>query len=240
VIRAGTSNGVDTERYCRSDALRAEGARRLAELGVEPGDRVIGFVGRLAWDKGITELLDAFEEVRRKIPRAKLVLLGGDLGDEVGERALVERVRSSPGVVATGLIADLAPYYARIDVLAAPTYREGFPNVIGEASSAEVPVVAFRSTGVVDAIEDGKNGILVRQGDVPALARGLITYLSSPELAASHGRSGRERAIDLYDCRKVWAAWLDAYRERLAARGLPLPIAQPTAQRGVAQQRKPM
>jgi glycosyltransferase involved in cell wall biosynthesis len=222
VVGAGTSNGVDTNRYQRSEKLHAEGVALLASRGVAPDAPLIGFVGRLAWDKGVTELLDAFEIVKREVPNAKLALLGGDLADEVAEKGLVERVKRTEGVVTTGTV-DLAPYYARIDVLAAPTYREGFPNVVLEAASSEVPTVGFRSTGVVDAIADGETGALVSQGDVGALAKGLVRYLKSFDLARAHGRAARMRAIRLWECRIVWSAWLEIYRERLAKRGLPLP-----------------
>lgn len=225
VVGDGSSNGVDTSLYRRSPELRARGNTLLAELGIGADDPVIGFIGRLARDKGVRELLDAFAIVRRDVPAAKLVLLGGELAGEVAERTLVERIRATPNVVATGTIADLSPYYARIDVLAAPTYREGFPNVILEASSAACPVVAFRSTGVVDAIADGETGTLVDQGDVGGLARGICDYLRSPALALAHGTAGRRRAEARYERHIVWSAWLEAYRERLARHGLPAPAA---------------
>jgi glycosyltransferase involved in cell wall biosynthesis len=223
VIASGSSNGVDTERFRRTAELRQQGAALLAERGIGPHDPVVGFVGRLARDKGIHELLDAFEVVRRESPAAKLVLLGGDLANEVGEPELVARVRATPNVVTTPTIADLAPYYARIDVLAAPTYREGFPNVLVEAASAEVPVVAFRSTGVVDAVVDGETGVLVAQGDAAGLAEGVLGYLRSPERSRAHGRHARQRTEKLYERHAVWAAWLEAYRARLQRLGLPLP-----------------
>jgi len=224
VVGAGSSNGYDTERYRRTPELIEKGEALVRDLGVRPGDKVVAFVGRLAWDKGITELLDAFDIVRREVPNVKLLLLGGDLGDEVAEDHLVARVRSSPDVIATGRISDLAPWYARMDVLALPSYREGFPNVPAEAGSAEVPVVGFRSTGVVDVIDDGKTGALVKPGDVGALAAALVTYLRSPELARAHGRAARERVESNWERHTVWNAWLEAYRARLAARGLPLPV----------------
>lgn len=224
VVGDGSSNGYDTERYCRSPELIAKGEALVRELGVAPGDKVIAFVGRLAWDKGITELLDAFEIVRREVPKVKLLLLGGDLGDEVAEDHLVARVRSTPGVIATGRIADLAPWYARMDALAFPSFREGFPNVPAEAGSAEVPVAGFRSTGVVDVIDDGKTGTLVKPGDVGGLARALVAYLRSPELARAHGRAARARVEAKWERHAVWRAWLEAYRTRLEARGLPLPV----------------
>lgn len=223
VIGAGSSNGVDTTRYRRTEELRARGGAALGALGVSAEDRVVGFVGRLVHDKGITELLAAFELVRTEVPEARLVLLGGDLGDEKADPDLAARVRAAPRVVATPRIADLAPYYARMDALAFPSFREGFPNVVAEAASSEVPVVGFRSTGVVDAIVDGQTGAIVDQGDVRALARSIVGYLRDPERAARHGQTARTRMEDLFASRRVWEAWLEAYRVRLAARGLPLP-----------------
>lgn len=223
VIGSGSSNGFDTEHFRRCESLRADGAARLAKLGVRPGDRVIGFVGRLVADKGIDELLTAFEHVRRDIANAKLVMLGGDLGDENADRQLLARVRAARDVIATKRIADLAPYYARMDVLAFPSFREGFPNAAAEASSSELPVVAFRSTGVVDAVKHGETGTLVDQGDVQALGHAILNYLRDPQRAAAHGRAGRARVLAHYEQRSVWKAWLEAYVFRLAARGLPPP-----------------
>jgi len=225
VLEHGSSNGVDTDRYTRGEELRAKGAELLGALGIPPEAPLVAFVGRLAWDKGITELLDAFEIVRREVPEARLAMLGGDLGGEVAERALADRVRAAQGVVATPHILDLAPYYARMDVLAFPSFREGFPNAVAEAQSAETPVVGFRSTGVIDAVADGETGALLAQGDVKGVAENVIRYLRSPELARAHGRAARARTVARYDRRIVWNAWLEAYRVRLAARGLPLPVA---------------
>src|SRR5439155_6452148 len=107
-------------------------------------------------------------------PNARLLLVGGDLAGEIRDRDLERRIREVPDLVAPGPVGDVAPYYARMDVLAFPSYREGFPNVPLEAACAEVPVVGFRSTGVVDAVVDGETGTIVDQRDVGALARAII------------------------------------------------------------------
>lgn len=225
VLGHGSSNGVDTERYRRTPELRRDGIALLAELGIPPHAPLVSFVGRFAADKGIGELLTAFEIVRREIPEARLALVGGDLGGEVADGPLAARARRARGVITTPRIFDLAPYYARTDVLAFPSFREGFPNAVLEAASAEIPAVAFRSTGVVDAIADGETGVLANQGDVEALAAGLIRYLRSAELREAHGRAARARAVTCFARATVWKAWLEAYTVRLAERGLPLPRA---------------
>jgi glycosyltransferase involved in cell wall biosynthesis len=223
VVGAGTSNGVDTLRFARTDALEREGEARFAEIGIARDEKVIAFVGRLSKDKGIAELLDAYARVRAEIPNARLALLGADLADEKPDPDLARRVRDAPGVVVTKTIADLAPWYARIDVLAFPSYREGMPNVPIEAACAEVPVVGFRSTGVVDAVVDGETGTLVAPGDALGLARGILAYLHNPGTARAHGQAGRARAVKSFERTVVWNAWLELYRERLAQRGLPQP-----------------
>jgi glycosyltransferase involved in cell wall biosynthesis len=111
---------------------------------------------------------------------------------------------------------DLAPLYARMDVLAFPSRREGFPNVPLEAACAEVPAVGYRATGVVDAIADGRTGMIVEKGDVAALASTLTRYLREDELRREHGRAARKRAVEAFSREKVWTAWAEHYEECLS------------------------
>jgi glycosyltransferase involved in cell wall biosynthesis len=221
IIGAGSSNGVEIGRWTRTPA-RVEHGRSLARAaGIEDDDEVIGFVGRFDVDKGIADLLSAFERVRAKRPRARLLLVGaGFAGDKNDE--LERKVRSAPGVIVLGRTDDLAPLYARMDVLAFPSYREGFPNVPIEAACAEVPAVGYRSTGVVDAIADGESGTIVAQRDVHALANALERYLADADLRRRHGGAARERAGRLFAREAIWEGWEAYYRARLAARAAQL------------------
>jgi len=106
-----------------------------------------------------------------------------------------------------------------MDVLALPTYREGFPNVVLEASAAGKPVVATRATGVVDAVLDGVTGILVPVRDAQALATAVARLLEDRELAAQMGRAGRERAEREFSSDRVWGELATLYRELLKERG---------------------
>lgn len=218
VLGAGSSNGVDLARFERTAERVDAGVAWARGLAIDDEAPLVGFVGRLDRDKGIGALLDAFAEVRRGRPETRLVLVGGDLGDQAVDRELAARVAQAPGVVAVGKTTDLAPIYARLSVLAFPSLREGFPNVPLEAACAGVPVVGFRATGVVDAVVDGTTGTLVERGDVAALARAMATYLDEPALAARHGAAGRERAARLFTQRAVWDRWRTLYEESVAAR----------------------
>lgn len=232
VLGAGSFNGVQADRFAPTPERLIAGEKLRRELGIPPGAPVIGFVGRFTRDKGIPELVEAFSKLRRRFRDLRLLLLGrfedGDPVPEATRRFLL----SDPGVVNAGYVSNASPYYQVMDVLALPTYREGFPTVALEASAAGRPVVAARATGAVDAVVDGLTGLLVPVGDVEALTEALWKLLADPELARKMGRAGEERVRRQFPRERIWqelaALYWDLLRggARLPSRGLQ---AEPTA-----------
>lgn len=101
--------------------------------------------------------------------------------------------------------------YRMLDLVVLPTHREGLGQVLLEAAAMELPVVASRVTGCVDAVEDGVTGILVPPGDSVALANAILRYLDNADLRDQHGRAARKRVLDKFKPKQVWDALVAEY-----------------------------
>ena len=221
VLGAGSGQGVDCESFDPA-RLPADTRQTFRErLGV-PGDApVIGFVGRCVRDKGIVELVDAWRQLREWHPAAQLVVAGVFEERDAIPAQTRRALEDDPRVHLLGFVVDTPALFGAIDVLALPTYREGFPNVPLEAAAMRVAVVTTRVPGCIDAVEDGVTGTLVPVRDAPALARALHCYLEDATLRARHGMSARARVQRFFQRERLWEAVANVYDELLSARGLP-------------------
>ncbi|WP_439656070.1 glycosyltransferase family 4 protein [Lentzea sp. HUAS TT2] len=148
-------------------------------------------VGRLAHQKGQDLLLEAWPHVLEKVPDAELLI--------VGDGPMAEQLKAEhhPNTRWHGHSTEVAAFYAEADVVVLPSRAEGMALVPLEAMACGRPVVAFDVEGVRHSLGDA--GEVVRPGDTKALAQAIALRLADPELAATEGKRGRQRAETLFD-----------------------------------------
>lgn len=220
VLGAGSSNGLDIERFSSTPTRRARAQELRHGLGIDKDAMVFGFAGRIACDKGVVELCQAFQELAARHPDIHLVLIGAhDASDPVPE-SVATMLREHPRIHCPGYTDDMAAAYLAMDILVLPTYREGFGNVLLEAAALERPVVATAVTGCVDAVADGKSGTLVKVRDARALSAAMARYLGDEVLRARHGQAGRERVLRLFRREALWDALHREYMRLMSHRGV--------------------
>lgn len=184
------------------------------------GDRTrerILFVGRLTEQKGILDAVEALARVRR--PDAVLDVIGDGplrpvLRQRVADLGLGDRVQLHAAMSPR----ELAAMYRRAAALVVPSSGEGLGLVAVEAQLCETPVVAYDSGGLPDVVQDDVSGLLVRTGDVDALAAATERLLDDRSRARRLGASGRERALARFAPEAAARAYASIYREVLARR----------------------
>ena len=215
-------NGIDIKQL-RAERFTPEQVRaKRLELGIPKGDRVVGMVGRYVWEKGYREFFEAARIILREDARVSFVTVGVPLESErdpvdfsvlrelgIEEKFFVLKSRS-----------DMPELYSLMDVVALPSYREGFPRSLMEAAAMRKPVVASDVSGCRQAVVEGENGFLVPVKNSGELASKIKLLLDDPELRARLGARGREIAEERFDVEKVIER-LRGFYEELLRKKLP-------------------
>ena len=210
LLGSGSSNGVDVERFSPGPGtLRAR-------LGLPPDAPVVGFVGRLTRDKGLPELVEAFDAILAARPQAHLLLVGWfDASEDALGSALRSRIKNHPHIHMTGYVADTAPYYRAMDVMVLPTWREGFPNVVLEAAASGIPVVTTLCTGSRDAVVPEVTGLLIPPGYPVAIREAVLQLLYNPERCCRMGEAARAWVMENYINDRVQGLTVRCYKSLL-------------------------
>ncbi|WP_263357812.1 glycosyltransferase family 4 protein [Acidicapsa ligni] len=210
VLGNGSSNGVDTDRFSPGvSSIRGE-------LGIAKRDVVLGFVGRLTRDKGVPELLIAFDAVLGREPDCWLLLVGWfDAAEDALEERWRERIAGHPRILHVGFVADTASYYRAMDMLILPTHREGFPNVVLEAAASGLPVISTECTGARDAVLPQVTGLLVPPRDVRAIGDAILALVQDSEMRLRMGAAGRNWVMRGFSRDRVLELAVRFYQELL-------------------------
>lgn len=208
LLANGGSNGINTDYFVPQPELKQ--TLRLKQ-GINDNEIVLGFVGRIAREKGINEWLTAFEEVRKQF-KVKILLIGlfektyGGLTSEVEEK-----IQNDPDILFLGRFDDVRPYYNMMDIFVFPSYREGFPNAVLEACAMGLPVIATDINGCNEIIQNGVNGILIEPKSSEAIYKALLNLLENKESRLKLGEQARTEVVKKFRRENIWRALKDEY-----------------------------
>lgn len=205
VLGHGNVRGIDLEHY------------NPAAIEVPPHEGfTFVFVGRIVRDKGINELVAAFDRLHGEHPDTRLVLVGPreDNLDPVSQ-ATRDRIGQGDGIEAVGGQSDVRPFYAAADALVFPSYREGFPNVVIEAGAMGLPSIVTDINGSREIIIDGKNGIIIPSKDEAALYQAMKRFVEHPDVVAEMAAQSRPLIASRYEQGYVRQCLYDFYNEIL-------------------------
>lgn len=213
VLGAGSSNGVDTQRF--SPLLNQRRAELRKQLGIPLDAVVAGFVGRMTADKGIAELIPAFLAARAKHQNLHLLIVGDYEQRDKPAPRIVAQIEHAPHIARTGWQADTAAYYGAMDFLILPSHREGFANVLLEAQAAGLPVIASDIEGCRDAVRPQQTGLLVALFEPEVLQSAIEKLAGDAGLRQRMGAAGRAWVVENFDQQRVWALYDQHYKQML-------------------------
>ncbi len=214
VLGDGGSHGVDTGRFTPRSQGSYERTSARRRLSIPDDALVLGYVGRVVPAKGIHELALAWRMLRDRHANLRLLLCGYCERDHPLNPSVLEELRNDARVHFTpDRIIDMPPIYGAIDIAVLPTYCEGLPNFALEASAMEVPMVASRVPGCVDAIRDGSTGMLVPPKDPAALAEAIDYLIENPQCRERMGKAARRYVQRRFSEGRITQLLLDQYEQ---------------------------
>jgi len=186
VLGLGSISGINTDKFrpLKTDKLREE-------LNISKESFLYLYLGRLNKDKGILDLLAAFEQVHSKNPSTYLLIVGRD------EERLVPIIERHPlfkkSISYVGFTKQPENFMSMADVFCIPSYREGFGSVVIEAAACKTPSIGSNIYGLSDSIEDGKSGLLFKVGNINDLANKMDYCYNHSEDLKKYAEYGYER-----------------------------------------------
>lgn len=204
ILGLGTCNGIDTKiKFNPNNYRKEEIILHFRAANISLDTKIVGYVGRLVKDKGIDELIIAWEIIQREFKNSKLVLVGPIEDKDSISPYSKKKIAEDPSIIFTDFVEDASSYFSMMDVFILPTYREGFPTVALEASSMEIPVLITRATGCEEAILENKTGMFITHDPID-IANKIAFYLKNEETAKLHGAQGRVFVSENFEQTKIW------------------------------------
>ncbi|MDK2952422.1 MAG: hypothetical protein PWQ77_2087 [Kosmotogales bacterium] len=192
--------GIDTEKYSFKEK-DSDFRKKFYKDNLLTNDfSIIGYVGRIVREKGILDLLNAFEKIRKEF-KVKLLLVGEALNTDRDKKTkyeikkIIDENNLDDYIIFTGEVNNVKDYLPLMDIFVLPSYREGMPVSLLEAMSMERACITTNTRGCREEIIDKYNGLIYNPGDVEELTEKLKFLLQNKELMREYGKKAREFCI---------------------------------------------
>lgn len=209
IIGRGSTNGINTQVFARDEAILGNALHIRQKYHLK--DTTFVFIGRIVKDKGIVELLDAFRLFTAHRP-ASLILVGDfepDLDPIPNE--YIDYINSSESIHAVGFQKDVKPWLAASDIFVFPSYREGFPNVVLQACSMQLPCIVTDIPGSREAVIDNYSGLIVPPKNATALAEAMKILAGDVAKRSVFAENARDFVVKNFEQQYLWNELLKEY-----------------------------
>ncbi len=212
VLGHGNVRGIDFDHFDPESPEVQTGAAKIHK----PGIFTFVFVGRLVRDKGINELVEAFERLNKEYPKARLLLVGRQEPElDPLKPETIAKIDNNKNIEAVGQQSDVRPWLAASDAFVFPSYREGFPNVVIEAGAMGLPSIVTDINGSREIIIEGKNGTIIPPRDADALYMAMKSFLEYPDIRTEMATNARPLIASRYEQSYVRRCLKEYYKEIL-------------------------
>ena len=214
VLANGSSNGVDVSHFSKKHFSAETNIALKEQLNIDTTDFVYLFIGRLVGDKGINELISAFTVLSEKEDKIKLLLVGNyedDLDPLQKETLLI--IKKNPNIISVGYQEEVRPYLAIASCFVFPSYREGFPNVVLEAASMELPCIVSDINGSNEIITDQVNGIVIPKKNTESLTSAMFNIKNDNNLRQLFTTNSRKGIAEKFGKEILYKSLLLEYKE---------------------------
>lgn len=205
VLLKGTLSGININRFKR-DVIDEKAEDLRKELGIDRSTVVFSFIARKNRVKGAIDVLEAFANVSNKFPRSRLLFIGPDESEGEIEKLIKFNPNILDNVINIGAVTNHELYLAVSNVNCLPSYREGFSTITLEAAALGVPTIGSNIPGIMDAIEDGRTGILFSVGDLGELTQAMLFVLENPDVLIKLGNSAKIMVESQYSADQLYEA----------------------------------
>lgn len=213
VLGKGSSNGIDTSYFNPENFSDAGKIELKTSLGISLEDLVFIFVGRMVADKGVNELVKAFVALQKKYKNSSLLLVGPfEQHLDPLEEPTFDLIEKHSKIYSVGYQEDVRPCFSISDVLAFPSYREGFPNVVMQAGAMGIPLIVTNINGCNEIVEEGENGVIIPVKDEKSLENAMTKFIEAPGWKEKLKSSARRKITSNYERASFWKLLLKEYK----------------------------